>query len=225
MDFRIRNWTGLVRIGLAAAALPLWGVSAGLGSTEAAGPRTIVFFGDSLTAGLGLPDPGTQSYPALIQKRIDAGHLPWRVVNAGLSGETSAGGLRRVDWFLRQRVDVFVLELGANDGLRGTPPEVTRENLQAIIDKVRSSWPEAKIVLAGMRMPPSMGLDYAEAFHSVYPALATKNELTLVPFLLEGVAERPEMNQGDGIHPNVPGAEIVADTVWRSIAPLLNPKP
>jgi acyl-CoA thioesterase I len=217
MDAPFRNWARLLRIGLAAAALPLWAGSAGLDSTEAAGPRTIVFFGDSLTAGYGLRDPETQSYPALIQGKIDSEHLPWRVVNAGLSGETSAGGLRRVDWILRQRIDVFVLELGANDGLRGTPPEVTRANLQAIVDKVRSSRPDARIVLAGMRMPPSMGQDYSEAFRALYPSLATKNDLILVPFLLEGVAEVPELNQADGIHPNATGAEIVANTVWKSI--------
>lgn len=185
--------------------------------------RTIIVFGDSLTAGYGLADPDTQSYPAQIQRKIDADHLPWRVVNAGLSGETSAGGLRRIDWVLNQKPDVFILELGANDGLRGTAPEVTQANMQAIIDRVRSRYPDSRIVLAGMRMPLSMGQDYAEAFHAVYPALAARNRLILIPFLLEGVAGNPDLNQGDSIHPTAPGAAIVANNVWKTILPFLRP--
>lgn len=207
--------------GCAALALVLRLLSAGAAESNASGLRTIVFFGDSLTAGLGLADPDTQSYPAQVQRKIDAEHLPWRVVNAGLSGETSAGGLRRIDWILRQKLDVFVLELGANDGLRGTPPEVTRANLQAIIERVRSSCPAARIVLAGMRMPQNMGPEYAEAFRAIYPALAKSNNIALIPFLLDGVAGRPELNQYDGVHPTPAGAAIIADEVWKSIAPLL----
>jgi len=222
MDARIIRWAKRPRLGLAAAALLLGAGSTAPCSTETPGGRTIVFFGDSLTAGAGLADPDTQSYPAQIQRKIDAEHLPWHVVNAGLSGETSAGGLRRIDWVLRQRADVFVLELGGNDGLRGTAPEVTRANLQAIIDRVHSRYPEARIVLAGMRMPASMGPDFAEAFRAVYPALAAKNQLILIPFLLDGVAGKPEFNQGDSIHPTASGAEIVAATVWKSILPILN---
>lgn len=187
--------------------------------------HTIVFFGDSLTAGYGLADPDTQSYPAQIQMKIDAERLPWHVVNAGLSGETSAGGLRRIDWVLRQGVDVFVLELGANDGLRGTATETTRANLQSIIDRVRSRYPAARIVLAGMRMPQSMGQDYAGAFRAIYPALAQKNGITLVPFLLEGVAGKPELNQLDGVHPTPSGAALVANEVWKAIEPLLKSGP
>jgi len=183
--------------------------------------RTLVFFGDSLTAGYGLADPSTQAYPALIQQKIDAQPLSWRVVNAGLSGETSAGGVRRVDWVLRQGVDLFVLELGANDGLRGTAPEVTRANLQAIIDKVRSAHPKARIVLAGMRMPASMGSDYREAFHSVYEDLAARNLLIFIPFLLEGVAGNPDLNQGDSIHPNASGEIVVAGLLWKTLFPEL----
>jgi acyl-CoA thioesterase I len=201
---------------LCLAAWPAWNCLA-----QAPAGRTIVFFGDSLTAGFGLADPETQSYPGQIQKKIDAEHLPWRVVNAGLSGETSAGGLRRIDWVLNQRLDVFVLELGANDGLRGTATDVTRANLQAIIDRVRARYPDARIVLAGMRMPPNMGQDYADSFQAIFPALASKNQVALVPFLLAGVAEKPELNQGDGIHPNPAGAAIVADVVWRVIFPVL----
>lgn len=184
--------------------------------------RTVLFFGDSLTAGYGLEDPEAQSYPAMIQRKIDAAHLPWHVVNAGLSGETSAGGLRRVDWVLNQKVDVFVLELGANDGLRGTPPAVTEANLQAIIERVRTKYPGASIVLAGMRMPPNMGSDYAGAFQSIYPDLAKRDGITLIPFLLEGVAMMPGLNQGDGIHPTASGAAIVADGVWKTIQPILS---
>jgi acyl-CoA thioesterase-1 len=142
-------------------------------------------------------------------------------VNAGLSGETSAGGLRRIDWVLNQRIDVFVLELGANDGLRGTATDVTQANLQAIIDRVHSRYPDAKVVLAGMRMPPNMGQDYTDSFQAIYPAIAKKNKAALIPFLLEGVAERPELNQGDGIHPNPAGAAIVAEGVWKVISPIL----
>ena len=188
---------------------------------DAPAGRILMFFGDSLTAGYGLADPGTQSFPAQVQRRIDAERMPWLVINAGLSGETSAGGLRRVDWILGQKPDVFVLELGANDGLRGIPPEVTRANLQAIIDRVRSRNPEAAIVLAGMRMPASMGPEFEQAFAAVYPGLAKMNRLTLIPFLLDGVAGRTELNQADGIHPTALGASLVADSVWRSIQPIL----
>jgi acyl-CoA thioesterase-1 len=183
--------------------------------------KILLFFGDSLTAGYGLEDPSAQAFPALIQKKLDDAGLPWRVVNAGLSGETSAGGLRRVDWILRQRVEVFVLELGGNDGLRGLPPETTRANLQAIIDRVREKSPATKIVLAGIAAPPNMGADFTRAFAAIFPELAEKNGMTLIPFLLEGVGGRPELNQPDGIHPNVQGHAIVAETVWTELKPLL----
>jgi len=217
-------WFRMVRIGLAAVAL-VGGLAGGAAAAKQPAPRTIVFFGDSLTAGFGLPDPDTQSYPALVQARIDEARLPWHVVNAGLSGETSAGGLRRIDWVLRQQVDVLVLELGANDGLRGTPTETTRANLQAIIDRVRARFPSAPIVLAGMRMPASMGQEYSESFRAIYPALAAKNGLILIPFLLEGVGGRAELNQADGIHPSVQGAAIVAELVWKTLGPSLREKP
>lgn len=187
----------------------------------AAEEKTLLFFGDSLTAGAGLEDPLAQAFPALIEKKIHGAGPAWRVVNAGLSGETSAGGLRRVDWILRQRVDVFVLELGGNDGLRGLPPEATRANLQAIIDRVRAQRPATKIVLAGIAAPPNMGTDFTRAFAAIFPELAEKNGVTLVPFLLERVGGRPELNQPDGIHPNVQGHAIVAETVWKVLQPLL----
>ena len=187
----------------------------------AAETKTLLFFGDSLTAGLGLDDPATEAFPARVQKKIDAAGLPWRVVNAGLSGETSAGGRRRVDWILRQHVDVFVLELGGNDGLRGIPPEATRENLQAIIDRVREKSTATRIVLAGMAAPPNMGAEFTRAFSAIFPELAEKNRLPLIPFLLEGVGGRPGLNQADGMHPNHDGHAIVAETVWAALKPLL----
>ncbi len=195
-------------------------VCAGL-SARAADSRTIVFFGDSLTAGFGLSDPGTQAYPALLQEKIAADHLAWRVVNAGLSGETSAGGLRRVDWLLRQPVDVFVLALGANDGLRGIAPEVTRANLQQIFERVRAKNPRAKLVLAGMQMPPSMGPDFARDFQAIFPAVAEKNQAAFIPFLLEGVGGSARLNQPDRIHPTAEGHEVIAATVWKLLRPLL----
>lgn len=199
----------------------LFGLCLAAGSLRAAAPRTIVFFGDSLTAGYGLEDPAREAYPALIQEKIDAAHLPWRVVNAGLSGETTSGGLRRVEWILRQPVDIFVLALGANDGLRGIEPALSRANLQGIIDRVRARYPAAQIVLAGMLMPPNLGEDYTREFAAMFPALAAKNHLGLIPFLLTGVASQPELNQPDGIHPTAAGAAKVAETVWVALHPLL----
>jgi acyl-CoA thioesterase-1 len=181
---------------------------------------TILFFGDSLTAGYGLDDPTITAFPARVQARIDAAGLPYKVVNAGLSGETSSGGLRRINWVLRQPVDVFVLELGGNDGLRGLPLELLRENLQKIFDRVLAKNPDAKLVLAGMQMPTSMG-DYAQGFADLYAPLAKANDATLIPFLLEGVGGVVEMNLADGIHPNPPGHERVAANVWEVLEPLL----
>lgn len=186
-----------------------------------AAPRTIVFFGDSLTAGYGLDEPAQDAFPALIQKKIEAAGLDWRVVNAGLSGETTAAGLRRVDWILRQPIDLFVLALGGNDGLRGISPAVSTANLQGIIDRVKAKYPEAKIVLAGMMMPPSMGESYARDFAGMYPALGKKNDLTLVPFLLEGVGGIVAMNQHDRIHPNEKGHALIAEVLWKYLRPLL----
>ena len=151
----------------------------------------------------------------MIQERITAAGLPWRVVNAGLSGETSSGGLRRVDWVLRQPADLLVLELGANDGLRGVPPAIIEANLDAIIRRVRFLRPSARIVLAGMRMPTNMGDDYARSFAAVFTHVAARERIPLIPFLLEGVGGRAELNQGDGIHPTAAGDRIVADNVWR----------
>lgn len=181
--------------------------------------KVILFFGNSLTAGMGL-DP-TQAFPALIQEKIDETGKSYRVVNAGLSGETSAGGLNRIDWVLNQKVDVFVLELGANDGLRGLPLESTRHNLQGIIDKVKAKYPHVKIIVVGMMVPPNMGEDYSDKFVKIYPDLADGNGGKLIPFLLEGVAGDPNLNLPDGIHPNVEGQKIVADNIWKVLRPML----
>lgn len=182
-------------------------------------PPTILFFGDSLSAGYGLSSE--EAFPALVEKSLTEKGIACKVINAGLSGETSAGGLSRIDWVLRQPVDVFVLELGANDGLRGLPLEQTEKNLQAIIDKVKSKFPKVKIVIAGMMVPPNMGADYSERFRKLFPALAKKNNATLIPFLLQGVAGDAKLNQADGIHPNVNGHKIVAQNVVDVIKPLL----
>ncbi len=181
--------------------------------------KNIVFFGNSLTAGFGI-DP-SEAFPSLIQAKIDSLGLPYQVINAGLSGETSAGGNSRIDWVLRQPVYIFVLELGGNDGLRGIPMSETTKNLQRIIDKVRLKYPSSKIILAGMQIPPNMGEKYASAFRTVFQQLAVRNKIYLVPFLLEGVGGLPGLNQQDGIHPNVQGHKIVAENVWKVLKPIL----
>lgn len=182
--------------------------------------KSIVFFGNSLTAGYGLSPE--QAFPALIQKKIDSLGLPYTIVNAGVSGETTSGGLTRIDWILEQPVDIFVLELGANDGLRGIPSLlVTRQNLQDIIDRVKAKYPAAKILLAGMQVPPNLGQQYIAEFRDMFPQLAQKNAVALIPFLLEGVGGEPELNQTDGIHPNEEGSKIVANNVWKELQKLL----
>jgi len=181
--------------------------------------KVIVFFGDSLTAGYGLDSK--EAFPAVIQQIIDSLGLNYTVVNAGLSGETTASGRNRLDWVLNQKADVFILELGANDGLRGIPLNETRLNLQAIVDSVREKNPETKIILAGMQIPPNMGQEYTAEFKKIFPELADKNEAYLIPFLLDNVAGIPELNQEDGIHPTVEGQKIVANNVWDVLEPLL----
>jgi acyl-CoA thioesterase-1 len=188
-------------------------------TTSMAKTKTIVFFGNSLTAGYGLST--SEAFPAIIQRRIDSLHLPYNVVNAGVSGETSSGGNTRIDWILQQPMDIFVLELGANDGLRGVQLSETRKNLQSIIDKVKAKYPNAKLVFAGMEIPPNMGQAYTTEFRNIYTELAEKNAMTLIPFLLEGVGGEPELNQEDGIHPTIEGHKIVAENVWRELEKLL----
>lgn len=189
-------------------------------AAETAAKKTILFFGNSLTAGYGLDDP-SNAFPSLIQKRIDSLGLPYTVVNAGVSGETSSGGNSRIDWILKQPVDIFILELGANDGLRGIPFAETAKNLQSIIDKVKAKNKDVKIILAGMLVPPNMGPDYSKAFKDLFPELAKKNATPFIPFILEGVAGEEKLNQGDGIHPTVEGHRMVMENVWAVLKNIL----
>jgi acyl-CoA thioesterase-1 len=182
-------------------------------------PRVILFLGDSITAGYGL-DPD-QAFPALIQEKIDAKSWNFKVVNAGQSGDTSAGGLNRLDWLLKNRVDILILELGANDGLRGLPPETTQKNLQAIIERTQAKYPEVKIIVAGIKVPRNMGGDYGRKFEAVFVDVAKKNKALLIPFVLEGVGGSRELNLPDGVHPTAKGHEIVAANVWKVLEPVL----
>lgn len=181
--------------------------------------KNILFFGTSLTAGYGL-DP-SEAYPALIQNRIDSLKLPYKVINAGLSGETTAGGKGRIDWLLKQKIDIFVLELGANDALRGIAVVDATKNLQFIIDQVKKMYPNAKMVLAGMQAPPNMGITYANDFKEMFPKLAAKNNMILIPFLLDKVGGVAKLNQKDGIHPTAEGGKILAENVWVKLKDLL----
>lgn len=181
----------------------------------------VLFLGTSLTAGYGIG--AEHAYPALIQQKLDAAGYRLRVVNAGISGETSAGGLRRIDWSLQQPVRVLVLELGANDGLRGLSISSLRENLSEIIERTRKRYPDAAIVIAGMEAPPNLGSAYTNEFRDVFRDLADEYDAALVPFLLEGVAAVPELNQDDGIHPNAEGQKRIAENVWKVLRPVIAP--
>ncbi|WP_417935140.1 arylesterase [Flagellimonas taeanensis] len=188
-------------------------------TTAESNGKKILFFGDSLTAGYGLDV--TDAFPSIIQEKVDSLGLDYQVVNAGLSGETTASGRNRMAWVLEDDISVVVLELGANDGLRGIPLEETRKNLQAMVDMIQEKLPQATIVLAGMQIPPNMGPEYTSGFRDIFPELAQKEDLTLIPFLLEGVAGIPELNQGDGIHPTQKGQQLVAENVWEILAEVL----
>ena len=182
--------------------------------------KNILFYGNSLTAAYGL-DP-SEGFAGLIQQKIDSLDLNYKVINAGLSGETTEGGLSRIDWVLSQNdVDIFILELGGNDGLRGLDLDNSYENLEGIIQKVKSKYPDVKIVLAGMEAPPNMGQTFTSKFRKMYPDLAKKHEAALIPFLLDGVGGIPELNLPDGIHPNVEGHKIVAENIWKVLEPML----
>ena len=181
--------------------------------------KNIVFFGNSLTAGYGL-EP-SEAFPALIGARIDSLHLPYRVINAGISGETSADGVSRIDWILQQPLAVFILELGANDGLRGLPVAESIKNLDTIIVRVKRKYPASKIILAGIQVPPSMGQKYSREFKEMFPILAKKNDILLLPFILEAVGGVDSLNQKDGIHPTAAGDRIVAENVWAVLKTVL----
>jgi acyl-CoA thioesterase-1 len=206
----VKQWSGLLSC-LLLLTIPL-------NRALASEVGKIVFIGDSITAGYGL-DPEA-AYPALLQKKIHALELPYQVVNAGVSGDTTAGGLRRINWVLRgNQPDIVVVALGGNDGLRGVPVEQTRKNLSQIIDRIRANRPEVKILLAGMRMPESMGIDYSERFFASFAKVANDKDVALLPFLLEGVGGQDAMNQDDQIHPNAEGQKRIAQTVWEHLKP------
>jgi acyl-CoA thioesterase-1 len=181
--------------------------------------KVIVFLGDSLSAGSGVQPQ--EAFPSLVGDKIRERGLPFEVANAGVGGDTTAGGLRRLDWLLQRRIDVLVIELGGNDGLRGLAVSNIKSNLQAIIDKAKAKQPNVQIVIAGMQMPPNVGADYAEQFRQVFFDVAKENNATMIPFLLEGVGGIRELNQPDLIHPNPAGHRLVADVVWKAIEPLL----
>jgi acyl-CoA thioesterase-1 len=214
-----------------AALLAGWCVAACGADRPAAQPRdaapglaadqrpVVLCFGTSLTAGLGL-DP-EEAFPALLQAKVDSAGLGYRVVNAGVSGETSAAGLRRIDWLLDQPVAVLLLELGANDALRGQDLAAARRNMQEIIDRTRARHPGARIVVAGMEAPPNLGARYTREFRRLFVDLARANDAALIPFLLDRVAGHAELNQADGVHPTAAGARIMADNAWRVLAPIL----
>jgi acyl-CoA thioesterase I len=179
------------------------------------GAPVILFVGTSLTAGYGLPQ--SQAYPALVERMLDSLGTPARVLNAGVSGETSAGALRRIDWVLETPADVIVLETGANDGLRGIDVASASRNIQSILDRIRAKQPSARVLLVQMESPPNMGATYTAAFRAMFPSLARRNGVELMPFLLDGVAGHDTLNQADGIHPNMQGARIVAASVVRAL--------
>ena len=202
-----------------------WRMSAAETASNASGTlpadKSLVVLGDSLSAGFGVDL--SEAWPARIQEKIREAGLPWKLVNAGLSGDTSAGGLRRLDWILRRPVDALLLELGSNDGLRGLPLEATRTNLQTVIERTRAKYPNVRVVLAGMKMPENLGEAYTRQFESLYRDLAATNKVTLIPFLLDGVGGRAELNLPDQIHPNVEGHRRVATNVWKVLQPVLQP--
>lgn len=182
--------------------------------------KTILFFGDSITAGLGVNK--SQAFPALIQDRIDSLGLNYEVINGGLSGETSAGGLRRIDWTLQRDVDIMVLELGGNDGLRGIDLNSTKDNLQQIIDKMKAKNPDSEIILAGMQVPPNLGQDYTKQFETIYPELAEENDLPLIPMIMDKIGGDEELMQSDGLHPTPKGHQVIAETIWEALRRLLD---
>ena len=214
-----KQWRSLARLGalLATFSFP----TAGAARRDASKVITIVALGDSLTAGYGLSRQ--QAYPALVAEKMRAAGYEFEVVNAGSSGDTTAGGLRRLPAILRahKKIDVFILELGINDAFRGVPIDQIRANLQAIIDQVRARHPTAAIVIAGMQLPDFSSDDYVGAFGGIFGALAEKNRAILIPYLLEGVGGNPDLNQWDRVHPNAAGQRVVAENVWRVLEPLL----
>lgn len=179
----------------------------------------ILCLGDSLTAGYGLDQ--SQAYPALLQEKIDRLGWNFQVINAGLSGETTSGGLRRLDWFLKRKIDVLILALGGNDALRGIALDSTEKNLDEIMTRTQTRYPGVKIILSGMLIPPNWGTDYPNKFRAIFPEIAKKHKAQLIPFLLEGVGGKPQLNFPDGIHPTAEGHQIVSENVWKVLKPIL----
>ncbi len=212
-----KRWYRLSLVYRIAAVVSAFVVSPSL--SDQSEKKTILFFGDSLAAGFGI-DPDL-AFPALIQKKIDALGWDFTVINAGLSGETTAGGVRRIDWVLQRKIDLLFLELGGNDGLRGIDLGSTKANLQKIIDRTRAIYPDVRVVLAGMQIPPNMGPEYIQRFRAIYPEIADENEVALLPFLLKDVGGKKKLNLADGIHPTPEGHNIVAETVWEIMGPVL----
>jgi acyl-CoA thioesterase I len=205
----------LVARALFIAALSL----SSFGVREARGERVIAALGDSLTAGLGVA--ADEAYPARLEARLAREGYAYRMVNAGVSGDTTAGGLRRVDWVLRAKPEIVIVALGANDGLRAQNPQATRDNLAAIVKRLQAAG--ARVLLAGMRLPPNYGAEYTQAFQAVFPEVARGAGVAFMPFLLDGVAADPRLNQPDGIHPTAAGHQVIADHLWPYLRPLLNP--
>jgi acyl-CoA thioesterase-1 len=198
----------------------LWAANEPVTNPSGKARGRIVILGDSITAGFGLDDPN-QAYPAILQQKIDAAGLPYTVANAGLSGDTTAGGLRRVDWALGEGADVLIIALGGNDGLRGLSPKQTEENLLGIIKRARAKSPGIAVIIAGMQMPENMGREFVAKFRAVFPRVAQEAGVTLLPFLLEGVGGVPELNQADMIHPTPEGQKKVAENVWKVLERVL----
>jgi acyl-CoA thioesterase-1 len=205
---------------------PIWNSSSDRSEADSeaheSDPITVVIFGDSITAGFGLDQE--QAFPALIQKKADSLQVPIEVVNAGLSGETSAGGRARIGWILKRPIDIFVLELGGNDALRGVSPDATYENLKSIIEQVKQTSPGTLILLTGMEAPPNMGPDYTFQFRNIYIRIAEETGVSLMPFILDEVGGIPELNQTDGIHPTEEGHAIIAENLWPYLKPLIQKK-
>ncbi len=193
---------------------------AAISASAQATNRAVLVLGDSIAAGYGVePEEG---FVSLLQKKVQEAKLPFTVVNGGVSGDTTSGGLRRIDWLLRRKIDVLLLELGGNDGLRGITPGASRTNLQAIIDKTKAKYPDVRVIVAGMQMPTNMGRDYTDEFAAIFKTVAKQNAATLIPFLLQGVGGDPKLNQPDMIHPNPAGHRIVAENCWTALKPVLD---
>jgi acyl-CoA thioesterase-1 len=180
-----------------------------------------VVLGDSITAGYGLEDPALETYPALLSQKILQAGWSYQVVNAGVSGDTTAGGLGRIQWVMKDGADVLIVALGGNDGLRGTAPSATASNLSGIIREARRHQPDVSVILAGMKMPDSMGADFVRTYTAVFAEVATREKASLIPYFLEGVGGLPRLNQPDRIHPTAEGQRIIAETVWKMLRPVL----